>query len=113
MNAAAPVARVSAHPPRKENAMLAIKKARKLIEAQPTDADSKILAALVLALESESHFQLSDLYKMDYKRFEIALDILAEWRIDRYYASKLRLIDASVQVAELTQASTTSPEATV
>lgn len=113
MNAAAPVARVSANPPRNENAMLAIKKARKLIEAQPTDADSKILAALVLALESESHFPLNDLYKMDYKRFEIALDILAEWRLDRYYASKLRLIDASVQVAELTQASTTSPEATV
>ena len=77
--------------------MLAIKKARKLIEAQPTEADSKILAALVLALENESDFQLNDLYKLDYKRFEIALAILAEWRLDRYYASKLRLIDASAQ----------------
>lgn len=82
--------------------MLAIKKARKLIEAQPTDADSKILAALVIALENESDFTLNDLYKLEYKRFEIAVDILAEWRLDRYYASKLRLIDASTFAVELT-----------
>ena len=86
--------------------MLAIKKARKLIEAQPADAESKILAALVLALENESMFQLSDIYKLDYKRFEIAQAILAEWRLDRYYASKLRLIDASAQAVQMASADT-------
>jgi flagellar biosynthesis/type III secretory pathway protein FliH len=75
--------------------MLAIKKARKLIEANPTDDASKTLAELVLALETETPFNLAEIYKLDYKRFEIALEILAEWRLDRYYAKKLRLVDVS------------------
>lgn len=75
--------------------MLAIKKARKLIEANPTDAASKTLAELVLALETETPFNLAEIYKLDYKRFDIALEILAEWRLDRYYAKKLRLVDVS------------------
>lgn len=75
--------------------MLAIKKARKLIETHPTDEASKTLADLVLALESETPFLLAEIYKLDYKRFEIALEILAEWRLDRYYAKKLRLVDVS------------------
>ena len=75
--------------------MLAIKKARKLIEANPTDGASKTLAELVLALETETPFNLAEIYKLDYKRFEIALEILAEWRLDRYYAKKLRLVDVS------------------
>ncbi len=75
--------------------MLAIKKARKLIEANPTDAASKTLAELVLALATETPFNLAEIYKLDYKRFEIALEILAEWRLDRYYAKKLRLVDVS------------------
>lgn len=75
--------------------MLAIKKARKLIEANPTDDASKTLAELVLALETETPFNLAEIYKLDYKRFDIALEILAEWRLDRYYAKKLRLVDVS------------------
>ena len=75
--------------------MLAIKKARKLIEAKPTDEASVTLANLVLALETEGPFTLADIYKLDYKHFEIALEILAEWRLDRYYAKKLRLVDVS------------------
>jgi hypothetical protein len=78
--------------------MLAIKKARKLIEANPTDPASITLAELVLSLETEASFNLTDIYTLDYKRFELALEILAEWRLDRYYAKKLRLIDASTQV---------------
>lgn len=75
--------------------MLAIKKARKLIEANPTSVAAKTLADLVLALESEASFNLAEIYKLDYKHFEIALEILAEWRLDRYYAKKLRLVDVS------------------
>lgn len=78
--------------------MLAIKKARKLIEAQPNDPTARTLAELVHALESDTPFALGKLYQMDYKRFELALAIMAEWRLDRYYASKLRLMDATWQV---------------
>jgi hypothetical protein len=68
--------------------MLAIKKARKLIEANPTDSASQILASLVLALENDGAFTLADIYELDHKHFEIALEILSEWRMDRYYAKK-------------------------
>lgn len=84
--------------------MLAIKKARKLIEAKPTDEASVALADLVLALETEQSYPLHRLYDLDYKRFELAMEILAEWRLDRYYASKIKLIDASNQAREMVTA---------
>jgi hypothetical protein len=36
--------------------MLAVKKARKLIQANPDNSDSKTLSALVIALESDQAF---------------------------------------------------------
>lgn len=81
--------------------MNAIKVARRLIETDPTHASAKILAQLVLALESEASFELVTLYELDYKSFQLAMDILKEWRLDRYYASKSKLYDLSLQVSEL------------
>ena len=77
--------------------MLAIKKARKLIEANPADPSAQIIAELVLALQSETSISVAQLYKLDNKQFELALEILDEWRLDRHYASKLLLIDTSLQ----------------
>lgn len=81
--------------------MLAIKKARKLIETNPTDTSSQIIAALVLALESNASISVAQLYSLDDKRFELALEILNEWRLDRHYASKLRLLDSSTMLQAL------------
>ena len=81
--------------------MNAIKVARRFIETDPADASAKILARLVLALESEASFELVTLYDLDYSSFLLAMDILKEWRLDRYYSSKSMLYDRSVQVREL------------
>lgn len=81
--------------------MLAIKKARKLIEADPSAETSQTLAKLVVALEMEGSFPINDMYRLSDKPFQLALDILAEWRLDRHYASKQRLLDASSQLHEL------------
>ncbi|MDD2919556.1 hypothetical protein [Rhodoferax sp.] len=89
--------------------MLAIKKARKLIEANPGDPAAQIIAALVLALESESSISVAGLYALDDKRFELALEILNEWRLDRHYASKLRLLDSSTMVQALGKIPQDSP----
>lgn len=89
--------------------MIAIKKARKLIENKPNDEASLVLAELVIALETDQSFLLSKLYALDFKRFELAMEILNEWRLDRYYASKLRLIDASSQLADMRQAPAQEP----
>lgn len=81
--------------------MHAIKEARKFIQQDPADPSAQTLARLVLALESEADFPISDIYQLDFDRFKLALEILEEWRIDRYYAGKARLFDISLQMAEL------------
>lgn len=84
--------------------MKALKKTRKLIETTPESAEARILSALVVALESEAPFPVNDLYKLNYDDFELALDLLKEWRLDRYYMSKVRLLDLSVQMEGMAKA---------
>jgi hypothetical protein len=43
---------------------------------------------LVDALGTEEEFPLSDLYRLDYDSFEAALELLRDWRLDRYYMSR-------------------------
>lgn len=81
--------------------MRAIKEARKLIEQEPDSASARTLARLVLALESEFDFPLSEIYALDYERFDLALRILQEWRIDRFYAGKARLFDLALQLSAM------------
>ena len=81
--------------------MNAIKKARKLIEAKPGSDVAQTLASLVRALESDEKFDLSQMYKLDYDSFEICIEVLKDWRLERYYLGKIRLHDLSVQMREL------------
>jgi flagellar biosynthesis/type III secretory pathway protein FliH len=81
--------------------MRAIKEARHLIEKAPDDESSQILSRLVLALENEVNFAISDIYKLNRNQFELALNILQEWRLERYYSGKARLFDTALQVTEL------------
>lgn len=81
--------------------MRALKQARKLIEKKPESPAALTLSSLVVALESETPFALHSLYQLDYDDFELALDVLKEWRLDRYYSSKVRLLDLSVQVGDM------------
>lgn len=79
--------------------MNAIKKTRKLIEINPSTDAAKTLASLVRALESDEKFALGDLYGLDFESFTLAIDVLKEWRLDRYYMGKVKLLDISVQMA--------------
>lgn len=81
--------------------MRALKQARKLIEKKPEAPAAQTLSALVVALESDTPFPLTSLYQLDYDDFELALDLTKEWRLGRYYSSKGRLLDLSVQIGEL------------
>ena len=73
--------------------MNAIKAIRKHMERNPGAPSSKALARLVAALAEEKSYPLAELYAMDYDTFEIAMDLLREWRLDRYYAARLKLFD--------------------
>jgi hypothetical protein len=90
--------------------MKALKKVRKLIQKNPLDATSRTLSTLVVALESETTFDLGSLYRLPYADFELALELLAEWRLDRYYSSKLQLLDLSLFSGTLSNTSSAKPE---
>ncbi len=73
--------------------MNAIKAIRKYLEKNPDAPSSKALARLVAALAEEKSYSLAELYAMDYQAFEMALELLRDWRLDRYYAARLKLFD--------------------
>ncbi|HYP84999.1 hypothetical protein [Variovorax sp.] len=81
--------------------MNAIKRARHFIEQNPQERAAKVLSSLVLALETEHSFELSQLYELDLAAFELAIEILKEWRLDRYYAGKAKLFDISLQLSQM------------
>jgi hypothetical protein len=80
--------------------MLALKKARKLISDDPTSKEARTFSYLIVSLEMGHEFLLSELYKLSYSHFELALDVIKEWRLDRYHASKVKLYDWAWQLAD-------------
>lgn len=78
--------------------MRALKKTRRLIEKNPGDPTAQLLSELVVALETEAPFKLSGLYQLKFNDFELAIALIAEWRLDRYYTSKAILLDLAVQL---------------
>ena len=81
--------------------MNAIKEAQKFIAKHPESEAARTLAQLVLTLESHEPFPLDKLYALDLARFNLAMEILREWRLDRYYAGKSKLYDLSLQTQDL------------
>ncbi|MBK8018006.1 MAG: hypothetical protein IPK20_15600 [Betaproteobacteria bacterium] len=80
--------------------MKAIKKIRKYIVGHPDTEAARTLVRLVVALESENDFRLQELYDLDHDVFEMARDMLKEWRLDRYYTAKGQLLDVAMQVLD-------------
>jgi len=89
--------------------MRALKKTRKLLEQHPEKPAARVLAGLVLALESEEPFQLSSIYQLDYEDFDLAIQLLHEWRLDRYYSSKAMLLDVSLHLSQWQTEAATPP----
>lgn len=81
--------------------MQALEDAQKLIERHPDGATAKFLSALVLDLESEGNYPLSELYNLDHDGFVLALELLTEWRLDRNSAQKAALLELSSRTAEM------------
>lgn len=73
--------------------MNAIKELRKWLEKNPSTESARTLARLVKALAEERSFPLSELYQLSYDEFELALELLKDWRLDRYYAARIKLFD--------------------
>lgn len=98
--------RVFASASHKDKALNAIKEAKKLIAKDPFQPSAKTLADLVLSLESREPFQLERLYELDLDQFDLAVQIVKEWRLDRYYAGKAKLYDFALHANQLQQTQT-------
>jgi len=66
--------------------MCAIRKLEEYLRSNATPAASRELQRLLDALKEEKEFPLSSLYAIDYEAFELAVEAMRDWRIDRYYA---------------------------
>ena len=75
--------------------MRAIKQAKKLIENNQNSSIVKTFSKLILSLESDIEFSVKDLYALDTAEFELAIEVLKDWRIDRFYIGKAKAFDMS------------------
>jgi hypothetical protein len=66
----------------------AVKNIAKFIKRNPESEEATILWELCRALESNSAFELHKLFSLDLKSFEMAMDVLDEWRIDRLISER-------------------------
>jgi hypothetical protein len=73
--------------------MNAIKKVRRYLIRNSDAPSSQVLRRLTTALGEEREFPIFELYEMDLEAFELAVELLQDWRLDRYYASRIRLFD--------------------
>jgi len=81
--------------------MRAIKKVRLLIQQEPQDQAAQIFSRLILSLVDEIDFPVKDLYVLSSADFQLAMDILQEWRLDRYYLGKAKTFDVALQALSL------------
>jgi len=73
--------------------MNAIKEVRKYLQKNPGTTSSNVLARLTAAIGEESSFPLGDLYALDAEAFDLAIELMKDWRLDRYYAARIKLFD--------------------
>jgi hypothetical protein len=79
--------------------MNAIKKVRRYLVRNPEAPSSLVLRRLATALGEEREFAIFELYEMDLEAFDLAVELLQDWRLDRYYASRIRLFDTVLEDA--------------
>ncbi len=81
--------------------MRAIKQVKKLIENNPNSKAGQTFSKLILSLESEIEFSVKDLYQLDTQEFDLAMEVLKDWRIDRFYLGKAKAFDAATHAQAL------------
>jgi hypothetical protein len=63
----------------------AIAQVERMILADPESPTGATLARLLAALRNEAHLDLADLYSLSMTEFQLAMEVLAAWRVQRYY----------------------------
>ena len=74
--------------------MKAIHDIRRYLSDHADSPSAEVLSRLPATLSREESLVLGDLYALDWESFELAIDLLRDWRIDRYYADSTNLFVA-------------------
>jgi len=72
----------------------AIHDIRRYLSDHSDSPSAQVLSRLPATLSKEESLALSELYALDWDSFELAIDLLRDWRIDRYYADRTNLFAA-------------------
>jgi hypothetical protein len=64
--------------------MDALQKVIRKIHGHPDQDSAAALKALVESLDQGAQFDLRRLYQLNYKDFELALELIKHWRLDSY-----------------------------
>ena len=75
--------------------MRAIQKVKKFIEKYPNSIEGLTFAKVILALESGEDFPVTELYELNSDDFDLAIELLRDWRIDRFYIGKAKVFDTT------------------
>lgn len=81
--------------------MRSIKKIKKIIETNPNSELAQTFAKLILSLETEQAFPMQKLYALNPNEFDLAIEVLKDWRLDRFYIGKAKVFDASFHANSL------------
>ena len=81
--------------------MRAIKKVKKFIERSPNSTEGITFAKLILALESDQVFPVTELYKLNSDDFDLVIELLKDWRIDRFYIGEAKAFDSATRAKNL------------
>jgi hypothetical protein len=66
----------------------AIKEIAKFIKRNPESPEATVLWEMCKALESKSGFELHRLFDLKLRSFELAMELLNDWRLDRWIAER-------------------------
>lgn len=72
--------------------MNAAKKIRQFSETEENLEPVQVLKDLAAALELGKPFDLQALYEVDMRYFDVAIQLLKDWRFDRHIASRSKLV---------------------
>jgi hypothetical protein len=78
-----------------------VKKVKKFIEHSPESTAGLVYSRLILSLEEEDDFHIKELYKLNAHDFELALELMKDWRIDRFYIGKAKAFDMATHASDL------------
>ncbi|RXZ44179.1 hypothetical protein [Crenobacter cavernae] len=73
--------------------MNAAKQIRRLIESGENPEQVEVLKELAGSLELGRTFDLKALYEIDMRYFDLALEMLRDWRFDHHIASRSKLLE--------------------